>query len=131
MYCHLRFRSINTALTQLPQWDRRGRGGCGGGVVDLYRVCVGEQRVGIILSLLLVFVFSLCFCILFFYVLPVSFFSAWSMTAGVCFFVYYLFSFSLVSSTRSYWCIEIVVCHVKLFCGFPWKRESVLVCITL
>ena len=33
----------------------------------------------------------------------------------VCFFVFYFFFLSLLPLTRSYWCTEIVVCHVKLF----------------
>ena len=33
----------------------------------------------------------------------------------VYFFIYYLFSLSLVPLTRAYWCTEIVVCHIKLF----------------
>ena len=63
----------------------------------------------------------------------VSFFN-WLECASccVCFFVYY-FSLSLVPLTRSYWCLEIVVClscktiHKvsiwSLFCVFPWKSE--------
>ena len=39
---------------------------------------------------------------------PVSFLSEWSVIAVVCFFVYYLFSLSLVPITSSYWGIEIV-----------------------
>ena len=67
---------------------------------------------------------------------PVSFFK-WVEHDSycVCFFVYYLFSLSPVPLTRSYRGVDIVrscktiskISIWSLFCGFPWKRESVLI----
>ena len=77
------------------------------GVVGLYQH-VGEGTWGEHHLMILGF-FYLSICHLFSDVL--CFFFKWLEhdSCCVCFFVYYLFSFSLVRFTRSYWSIEIVV----------------------
>ena len=58
----------------------------------------------------LFFVFVFICALVFWSLMPCVFFK-WVEhdSCCVCFFVYYLFSLSLVPLTRSYWCIEIVV----------------------
>ena len=79
-------------------WDRWG-------VVDSYQGVGGGIVGGYYLSL------SFFFCAFVFWSLMSFFFfkCVEHDSCCVCFFVYYLFSLSLVLLTRSYWGIEIVV----------------------
>ena len=74
--------------------------------------------------------FYLCFCFCFVFVFllcPLPLFFKWLEhdSCCVCFFVYYLCSLSLVSLTISYWCIEIVLSHIKLFIKLVSDHYSV------
>ena len=79
-------------------WDRWG-------VVDSYRGVGGGT--GIVYYLIVLFLLVL----LSFTSHVLSLFFKWAEydSCYVCFFVYYLFSLSLVHLTKSYWSIEIVV----------------------
>ena len=97
LICTRNYVSIVLLLWMMGGWNRWGGGwfisGCGGG-----------DRGGCypIVFFICVFVFwSLMSCLFFKWVEHDS--------CCVCFFVYYLFSLSLVPLTRSYWGIEIVV----------------------
>ena len=89
--------SIVLLLWMMGGWDRWG-------VVDSYQGVGGGTGGGyyLIVFFICAFVFwSLMSCLFFKWVEHDS--------CCVCFFVYYLFSLSLVPLTRSYWGIEIVV----------------------
>ena len=77
--------------------------GIGRKVVDSYLVVGGGTARGYYLIF-----FYLCFCLLFSHVLSV-FKLAEHDSCCLCFFVYYFFSLSPVSSSRGYWGTEIVV----------------------
>ena len=91
---------------------------------------MGEGTADAYYLIVIFFTCAFVFCSLMSFV---SFFK-WLECASccVCFFVYY-FSLSLVPLTRSYCCLEIVVCLLcktihkvsiwSLFCVFPWKSE--------
>ena len=90
--------SIVLLLWMIGEWDRLRGGwfisGCGCYLIVYFFICA-------------FFFWSLMSCLFFNWVEHDS--------CCVCFFVYYLFSLSLVPLTRSYWGIEIVVCNVTLF----------------
>ena len=93
------------------------------GVVDLYQGAGWRIRDGYCLKVVFTCAFVFFFCSL---MSSASFFKLLEHDSYcVCFFVYYLCSLSLVSLTKSYWCIEIVVSHIKLFIKLVSDHYSV------
>ena len=91
------------------EWCRHG---LGRGLLIYNMVWDGGQGVGIILQFLLFFsffFFHLCFRPLFSHVLCPFFKWLQHDSCCLCFFVFYLFSLSMVPLTRIYYCKEIVV----------------------
>ena len=92
-------------------------------MIDLCQGVGGETGGGYYLIAVVFLTWAVVFCSL---MSSVSFFK-WLEhdSCCVCFFVYYLCSLSLVSLTKSYWCIEIVVSHIKLFIKLVSNHYSV------
>ena len=99
LICTRNFVSIVLLLWMIRGWDR-----CG--LVDSYQSVGGRIGGGYYLIVFFIFI-----CAFVFWSLMSCLFFKWVEhdSCCVCFFVYYLFSLSLVPLTRSYWGIEIVV----------------------